>query len=108
MLASPDVAAALGVDVGSALIALTRSSTTATASGVEHLSALYRPDRYAFRMDLVRTQDRNGRPLVACSLRRMAMPTPTNGPPRAAGTVSEGETWTMTIRIAAFDAAFDR
>jgi GntR family transcriptional regulator len=25
--------------------------------GVEHLHALYRPDRYAFQMDLVRTGD---------------------------------------------------
>ncbi len=61
MLATPDVAAALGVDVGSALIALTRVVYDAKGRGVEHLAALYRPDRYAFRMDLVRTGDDDGR-----------------------------------------------
>lgn len=55
VLASPDVAAALEVDMGSALIALTRVVYDADGRGVEHLAALYRPDRYAFRMDLVRT-----------------------------------------------------
>lgn len=60
-LASPDVAEELGVAVGSALIALTRTVYDSDGQGIEHLAALYRPDRYAFRMDLVRTQDRNGR-----------------------------------------------
>ena len=39
------------------------SSTTRQASGVEHLHALYRPDRYAFHMDLVRTGADRGPPL---------------------------------------------
>ncbi|MHB2169803.1 GntR family transcriptional regulator [Alsobacter sp. R-9] len=60
-LASPEVAEALGVEVGSALTALTRVVHDGRGHGVEYLSALYRPDRYVFRMDLVRTQDRNGR-----------------------------------------------
>jgi GntR family transcriptional regulator len=55
VLASPDVAAALDVDVGSALIGIRRTVFAADGSGVEHLYALYRPDRYSLHMDLVRT-----------------------------------------------------
>jgi GntR family transcriptional regulator len=61
VLASPDVAAALNVDVGSALIALTRAVYDENGKGVEHLYALYRPDRYALRMNLARTGEHNGR-----------------------------------------------
>jgi GntR family transcriptional regulator len=61
LLASPDVAQALGIDVGSALIALTRVAFDAEGRGIEHLFALYRPDRYALRMDLVRTDGANGK-----------------------------------------------
>lgn len=57
VLASPDVAAALDVDVGSALLGMTRTVFAADGRGVEHLSALYRPDRYALRMEMVRTED---------------------------------------------------
>ena len=57
VLASPEVAAALDVDVGSALLGTTRTVFAADGSGVEHLSALYRPDRYALRMEMVRTED---------------------------------------------------
>ena len=56
VLASPEVATALHVDVGSALIGMTRTVFAADGRGVEHLSALYRPDRYALRMELVRTE----------------------------------------------------
>jgi GntR family transcriptional regulator len=56
-LASPEVAAALDVDVGSPLLGTTRTVFAADGSGVEHLSALYRPDRYALRMEMVRTED---------------------------------------------------
>ena len=52
VLASPEVARALGVAIGSALIALTRVVYDNRGRGVEHLHALYLPDRYAFRMDL--------------------------------------------------------
>jgi GntR family transcriptional regulator len=55
-LASPEVAAALDVDIGSALLGMTRTVFAADGSGVEHLSALYRPDRYALQMEMVRTE----------------------------------------------------
>jgi GntR family transcriptional regulator len=61
VLASPELASALDVDIGSALIALTRVVYDALGRGVEHLRALYRPDRYAFRMDLERTGESEGR-----------------------------------------------
>ena len=44
-------------DVGSALLGTTRTVFAADGSGVEHLSALYRPDRYALHMEMVRTED---------------------------------------------------
>jgi GntR family transcriptional regulator len=56
VLASPEVAAALDVDVGSALLGMTRTVFAAGGGGVEHLSALYRPDRYALQMEMVRTE----------------------------------------------------
>ena len=59
-LATPEIAAALEVETGSALIALTRTVFDRDGRGIEHLAALYRPDRYVFRMDLVRAQDRDG------------------------------------------------
>lgn len=54
-LAGPEAADALGLDLGAPLIELTRVVHDPSGRGVEHLHALYRPDRYAFRMDLVRT-----------------------------------------------------
>jgi GntR family transcriptional regulator len=57
VLATPEVAAALEVEVGSALLGTTRTVFAADGSGVEHLSALYRPDRYALHMEMVRTED---------------------------------------------------
>lgn len=53
-LAGPEVAAALEVEVGTPLLAVARTVFDATGRGVEHLSALYRPDRYSFRMELQR------------------------------------------------------
>jgi len=61
LLASPDVADALDVDIGSALIALTRAAFDEEGRGIEHLFALYRPDRYALRMELQRTDGAHGR-----------------------------------------------
>jgi GntR family transcriptional regulator len=61
VLASPDVAQALEVEVGSALVALTRVIFDENGRGIEHLFALYRPDRYALRMDLVRAEGANGK-----------------------------------------------
>jgi GntR family transcriptional regulator len=56
-LAGPETAEALQVEIGSPLIALTRVVRDAGGAGVEHLSALYRPDIHAFHMELVRTGD---------------------------------------------------
>ena len=61
VLASPDVAAALHVDVGSALIGMRRTVFAPDGSGVEHINALYRPDRYTLSMELVRTGDNRER-----------------------------------------------
>jgi GntR family transcriptional regulator len=54
-LATPDVAQALEVRTGSPLIELVRVVCDQSGRAVEHLHALYRPDRYAFEMDLVRS-----------------------------------------------------
>lgn len=53
-LATGDVAAALDVQVGSPLISLKRVVFDRDGRGVEHLSALYRPDRYRIEIDLNR------------------------------------------------------
>jgi GntR family transcriptional regulator len=55
-LAGPEVAEALGLEVGSALVSLTRVVTAEDGSGIEHLHGLYRPDRFAFRIDITRAQ----------------------------------------------------
>jgi len=57
-LATPDVAAALAVRTGTPLIELTRVVYDQSGCGVEHLHALYRPDRYAFEIDLIRSGKR--------------------------------------------------
>jgi GntR family transcriptional regulator len=65
-LAGPEVAEVLGLEMGSPLLSLTRIVSDASGRGVEHLHALYRPDRYSFHMDLVRTGaagERQWRPL---------------------------------------------
>jgi GntR family transcriptional regulator len=54
-LATPEVGRALGVRTGSPLIELVRIVYDQAGRGVEHLHALYRPDRYAFEIDLVRS-----------------------------------------------------
>lgn len=53
-LAGPDVAEALEVSVGSPLLWLERLVRDATGRGVEHLSALYRPDRFRLEMSMTR------------------------------------------------------
>ncbi|HET9716170.1 MAG TPA: GntR family transcriptional regulator [Pseudolabrys sp.] len=53
-LAAPDVAKALGLHTGSPLIELVRVVYDQAGRAVEHLHALYRPDRYAFEFDVVR------------------------------------------------------
>jgi GntR family transcriptional regulator len=56
--ASPQVAAALGVEVGAPLLSLIRVAFSQSGAGVEYLRALYRPDRYTFRMDVGRVIER--------------------------------------------------
>lgn len=53
-LASPEVAEALDLAVGAALIALVRIVFDDSGRAVEHLSALYRPDRFRLEMSLDR------------------------------------------------------
>lgn len=54
-LAGPEAATALDLDIGAALLAMTRVVFDPSGRGIEHLQALYRPDRYSFHMDLERT-----------------------------------------------------
>jgi GntR family transcriptional regulator len=60
-LAGPEAADALQVEIGSPLLSLTRVVFDPDHRGVEHLHALYRPDRYSFQMDLVRSGGSGGR-----------------------------------------------
>lgn len=53
-LAGPDVAGALGVSVGAPLLSLKRVVFDAEGKGVEHLSALYRPELFRLEMKLSR------------------------------------------------------
>jgi len=61
VLATPEVAGALNVRIGSPLIELVRVVYDSDGCGVEHLHALYRPDRYNFEMDLERAGDGSAR-----------------------------------------------
>lgn len=66
-LAGPEIAASLEVEIGSPLLAMTRVVYDAEGRGVEYLAALYRPDQYAFQMELTRTglgPDRQWSPLA--------------------------------------------
>lgn len=56
-LAGPDVADALQLEIGAPLLSLTRVVHDPAGAGVEHLHALYRPDRFAFHLDLTRSGD---------------------------------------------------
>jgi GntR family transcriptional regulator len=60
-LAAPDVAAALDVSVGSALLSLKRVVRDASGRGVEYLAALYRPDMFRLEMTLNRVGDQDAR-----------------------------------------------
>lgn len=60
-LASPDVAEALKIAVGSAVLSLTRVVHDAHGRGVEYLSALYRPDMFRLQMQLARVGEDNAR-----------------------------------------------
>lgn len=60
-LATPEVAEALELAPGAALIALTRVVYDAAGRGVEHLAALYRPDRFRLEMTLNRVGQADAR-----------------------------------------------
>lgn len=60
-LASPDIATALDIAVGSALIALQRVVRDSAGQGVEYLSAKYRPDLFRLDMDLTRVNEGSAR-----------------------------------------------
>lgn len=53
--AGPEVCEALEAELGAALLAITRVVRSATGEGIEHLYALYRPERYTLQMELQRT-----------------------------------------------------
>jgi len=55
VLATPEVAEALQVRTGSPLIELVRVVFDQNGQAIEHLHALYRPDRYTFEIDLTRS-----------------------------------------------------
>ncbi len=79
-LAGPEAAEALDVEIGSALISLTRVVLGVDGRGIEHLSALYRPDMHAFHMEMLRKGDganRHWRPTTGAS----TTGTPTTGTP---------------------------
>lgn len=61
VLSSPDVAKALDIDVGMPLVALRRTVYGKDGQPMEHLQALYRPDRYTLQMNLERTGDEGHR-----------------------------------------------
>ncbi|MDJ0992056.1 MAG: GntR family transcriptional regulator [Dinoroseobacter sp.] len=69
-LATPDIARALDVAVGTALLSLTRVVRDAEGKGVEYLSALYRPDLYRLEMNLCRVGsdgERHWQPVIGAS-----------------------------------------
>ena len=58
-LADAQVAQRLSVEVGSALLKITRIVRDQRGRPVEHITGLYRPDRYQYAMSLSRVQDRS-------------------------------------------------
>ena len=60
-LADPEVALAIGVAVGSALLSLDRVVRDKDGNGVEYLSALHRPDMFRLEMSLTRVGQKNER-----------------------------------------------
>ena len=60
-LAAPEVAAALDISVGAALISLRRTVRDLNGRGVEYLSALYRPDMFRIDMTLARVGEDSAR-----------------------------------------------
>jgi GntR family transcriptional regulator len=60
-LAGPEVAEALGVEIGASLLAVRRVVFDRQGRGVEHLDALYRPDRDEVTRELERKGGRTAR-----------------------------------------------
>ncbi|MCE8521034.1 GntR family transcriptional regulator [Ruegeria pomeroyi] len=60
-LAGPEVASALGLPEGAALLSLDRVVRDATGRGVEFLTGLYRPDMFRLDMSLARVENGEGR-----------------------------------------------
>lgn len=90
-LAGPEVADALAIEVGTPLLSLTRAVFDAQDLCVEHLHALYRPDRYVFNSELVRAGRVGQRRWTA------AMPKPANSDRAEGGSrkqirINEGRT----------------
>ena len=56
-LADGEIAALLKIDVGGPLLQVTRTVVDQRDRPVEHLIALYRPDRYQYRLDLRRVSE---------------------------------------------------
>lgn len=54
--AGPEIAEALGVETGAALLSITRIVQDEAGEGVEYLYGLYRPDLYELQLDLERTR----------------------------------------------------
>ncbi len=76
-LASPDVADALEVSVGTALLSVRRVVRDADGRGVEYLSALYRPDMFRLEMDITRVGEggaRHWEPVIAPEAESEAAP----------------------------------
>ncbi len=88
-LAGPEVADHLEVEVGSPLLSITRTVFDGDDRGVEHLQALYRPDRYAFQMELMRIgrgPERRWSPVAPTPFKangRRSRPSSSPGSPRA-------------------------
>jgi GntR family transcriptional regulator len=70
---------------------LTRVVLGADGRGIEYLAALYRPDRHAFRMEMVRTgrgADRRWRPTAAAPAKTATAKTATPAKPKTARTTT--------------------
>ena len=76
-LAGPDIAEALGLEIGAPLLSLTRVVLDREGRGVEHLHALYRPDRFSFELELRRTGRAGARrwqPMAAANEAELSAP----------------------------------
>jgi GntR family transcriptional regulator len=85
-LAGPEAATALGVAIGSPLLSLVRVVLDGDGNGIEHLTAFYRPDMHAFRMEMTRTgrgRDRHWRPTIDTQIKPAGRRSATSGRRRA-------------------------